>query len=97
MRYIYNVRMAVVACSALLAMSCTDYLDYNTVPEATNPAADKTLWENIAENENLTDFAAILKSMGYDEVLNAAHTYTVWAPMNGSSTLNEPFIGAHTV
>ncbi|MBR5149295.1 MAG: fasciclin domain-containing protein [Bacteroidaceae bacterium] len=89
MRYIYNVRMAVVACSALLAMSCTDYLDYNTVPEATNPAADKTLWENIAENENLTDFAAILKSMGYDEVLNAAHTYTVWAPMNGSFNVEE--------
>ena len=89
MRYIYNVRMAVVACSALLAMSCTDYLDYNTVPEATDPAADKTLWENIAENENLTDFAAILKSMGYDEVLNAAHTYTVWAPMNGSFNVEE--------
>lgn len=89
MRYIYNVRMAVVACSALLAMSCTDYLDYNTVPETTNPAADKTLWENIAENENLTDFAAILKSMGYDEVLNAAHTYTVWAPMNGSFNVEE--------
>ena len=89
MRYIYNVRMAVVACSALLAMSCTDYLDYNTVPKATNPAADKTLWENIAENENLTDFAAILKSMGYDEVLNAAHTYTVWAPMNGSFNVEE--------
>ena len=54
MRYIYNVRTAVVACSALLAMSCTDYLDYNTVPEAVNPAADKTLWENISENENFT-------------------------------------------
>ena len=81
--------MAVVACSALLAMSCTDYLDYNTVPEATDPAADKTLWENIAENENLTDFAAILKRMGYDEVLNAAHTYTVWAPMNGSFNVEE--------
>ena len=88
MRYIYK-RMAVVACSALLAMSCTDYLDYNTVPEATDPAADKTLWENIAENENLTDFAAILKRMGYDEVLNAAHTYTVWAPMNGSFNVEE--------
>lgn len=89
MRYIYNVRTMVVACSALLAMSCTDYLDYNTVPEAVAPAADKTLWENIAENENLTDFAAVLKSMGYDEILNAAHTYTVWAPMNGSFSVEE--------
>ncbi len=89
MKYINKVRIAVVACSALVAVSCTDYLDYNTVPEATNPAADKTLWENISENENLTDFAAVLKRLGYDEVLNASHTYTVWAPQNGSFRLEE--------
>lgn len=89
MKYINKVRIAVVACSALVAASCTDYLDYNTVPEATNPAADKTLWENISENENLTDFAAVLKRLGYDEVLNASHTYTVWAPQNGSFSLEE--------
>lgn len=89
MKYINKVRIAVVACSALVAVSCTDYLDYNTVPEATNPAADKTLWENISENENLTDFAAVLKRLGYDEVLNASHTYTVWAPQNGSFSLEE--------
>lgn len=89
MKYINKVRIAVVACSALVAASCTDYLDYNTVPEATDPAADKTLWENISENENLTDFAAVLKRLGYDEVLNASHTYTVWAPQNGSFSLEE--------
>ena len=89
MKYINKVRIAVVACSALVAVSCTDYLDYNTVPEATDPAADKTLWENISENENLTDFAAVLKRLGYDEVLNASHTYTVWAPQNGSFSLEE--------
>lgn len=89
MKYINKVRMAVVACSALFATSCTDYLDYNTVPETTDPAADKTLWENISENENLTDFASVLKRLGYDEVLNASHTYTVWAPQNGSFNLDE--------
>lgn len=89
MKYINKVRIAVVACSALVAASCTDYLDYNTVPEATDPAADKTLWENISENEKLTDFAAVLKRLGYDEVLNASHTYTVWAPQNGSFSVEE--------
>lgn len=89
MKYINKVRIAVVACSALVAASCTDYLDYNTVPEATDPAADKTLWENISENEKLTDFAAVLKRLGYDEVLNASHTYTVWAPQNGSFSAEE--------
>lgn len=89
MKHINKVRIAVVACSALVAASCTDYLDYNTVPEATDPAADKTLWENISENEKLTDFAAVLKRLGYDEVLNASHTYTVWAPQNGSFSVEE--------
>ena len=89
MKYINKVRIAVVACSALVAASCTDYLDYNTVPEATDPTADKTLWENISENEKLTDFAAVLKRLGYDEVLNASHTYTVWAPQNGSFSVEE--------
>ena len=89
MKHINKVRIAVVACSALVAVSCTDYLDYNTVPEATDPTADKTLWENISENEKLTDFAAVLKRLGYDEVLNASHTYTVWAPQNGSFSVEE--------
>ena len=84
MKNIYKLRMAVVACSVLAATACTDYLDYNTVPEATDPAADKTLWENIVENDNLTDFAGVLERMGYDKVLNASRTYTVWAPVNGS-------------
>ena len=89
MKNIYKLRMAVVACSVLAATACTDYLDYNTVPEATDPAADKTLWENIVENDNLTDFAGVLERMGYDKVLNASRTYTVWAPVNGSYSVEE--------
>lgn len=89
MKNIYKLRMAVVACSVLAATACTDYLDYNTVPEATDPQADKTLWENILENENLTEFAGVLERMGYDKVLNASRTYTVWAPVNGSYSVEE--------
>ena len=37
----------------------------------------------------MTDFAAVLKRLGYDEVLNASHTYTVWAPQNGSFSVEE--------
>ena len=37
-----------------------------------------------AENENLSQFAALLKKAGFDEVLNTSQTYTVWAPVNGT-------------
>ena len=44
-----KVKVAIVACGALAATACTDYLDYNQVPQSTDPTADKTLWENISE------------------------------------------------
>ena len=32
----------------------------------------------------MSQFASLLKKAGYDEVLNATQTYTVWAPVNGT-------------
>lgn len=77
-------KMMMVAGGLLAAASCSDYDDFNTVPTMDDPVAEKTLWENISENPELTDFAAVLQRLGYDEVLDASHTYTVWAPVNGS-------------
>ncbi len=84
MKHISKIGMMIVAGGLLAATSCSDFSDYNTVPEANNPAADKTLWENISENKDLSDFATVLKRVGYDKVLSESHTYTVWAPVNGS-------------
>lgn len=68
----------------LAATSCSDFSDYNAIDASAEPSADKTLWENIKANANLSDFAEVLEKVGYDKVLNASHTYTVWAPVNGS-------------
>lgn len=68
----------------LAATSCSDFSDYNAIEASAEPSADKTLWENIKANANLSDFAEVLEKVGYDKVLNASHTYTVWAPVNGS-------------
>lgn len=73
----------VVGCM-LAATSCSDFSDYNAIDASAEPSADKTLWENIKANANLSDFAEVLEKVGYDKVLNASHTYTVWAPVNGS-------------
>lgn len=83
-----KMKMMVLAGGMLAAASCSDFDDFNTVPVAADPAADKTLWENIAANPELSDFKAVLERVGYDKVLDAAHTYTVWAPVNGSFKLD---------
>lgn len=73
-----------VAGCMLAATSCSDFSDYNAIDASAEPSADKTLWENIKANANLSDFAEVLEKVGYDKVLNESHTYTVWAPVNGS-------------
>lgn len=73
-----------VAGCMLAATSCSDFSDYNAIDASAEPSADKTLWENIQANANLSDFAEVLEKVGYDKVLNESHTYTVWAPVNGS-------------
>lgn len=76
--------MMMVAGTVLAAASCTEFSDYNAVDPSADLSADKTLWENIQSNAILSDFAQVLKQVGYDKILSESHTYTVWAPVNGS-------------
>ena len=76
-----GLRIGLLAC---FFSSCSDFSSYNSVVESSNPSADRTLWENISAKGELSDFAQILQAVGYDAVLNAPTTYTVWAPVNGT-------------
>ncbi len=67
-----------------LFTSCSDYSDYNTVPEDALPEANKTLWENISGDQQLTKFAALARQCNFSEALNSPRFYTVWAPVDGS-------------
>ena len=62
--------------------SCADYSDYNTVPEDAQPGANKTLWENISNDGQLTKFAALARKCNFSEALNSPRFYTVWAPVD---------------
>lgn len=73
-----------IVAAALAATSCSDFSDYNDTPTDINMSADKTLWENISQNEKLSDFAEVVKKAGFDNALSQPHFYTVWAPVNGS-------------
>lgn len=79
------IGMAVMAAGMLATVSCTDFDDYNKVSaDGEMQSANQTLWENIAQNPQLTDFAALVKRVGFDTELNQSRCYTVWAPLNGT-------------
>lgn len=73
-----------MAAGMLAATSCTDFADYNETPVDQTPAGNQTLWENISQNPQLSDFAALVQQSGYDATLNTSRSLTVWAPVNGS-------------
>lgn len=73
-----------IVAAMFAATSCSDFSDYNETPSTGNMSADKTLWENISQNENLSDFAALVKKAGFEASLSRSHFYTVWAPANGT-------------
>ena len=88
------VSRGALATMALLAVSaCTDdHFDIKNTMDS-----DKTLWETIESNPNLSDFAGILKrtkvlsnendhkaTITAAELLNQPQSFTMWAPVNGS-------------
>ena len=73
-----------MAAAMLAAASCSDFDDYNSEPSSgTEGQSGKMLWENISQNEQLTDFAKLVQRTGFDSYLSQSRAYTVWAPVNG--------------
>lgn len=106
MKRINKIAATVVAGLALATTSCTDYSDYNTVPVDANEMANKTLYQNICDNNKLQDFAAIIKKANYGSTLSASQCFTLWAPIDGtydanailamdSATIVDRFINMH--
>lgn len=80
----YYLVACMLCCGAAAVTSCTDYSDYNTVPEDPQPGANMTLWENISNDQQLTKFAALARKCNFSEALNSPRFYTVWAPVDGA-------------
>ena len=70
-------------CIAALT-ACSDWDDHYEADSSILDTQQATLWENIQNNGNLSEFRTLLQKVGYDKVLNATQTYTVWAPANGT-------------
>ncbi len=76
--------MMMLAAGMLTAASCSDFKDYNETPADVQPAGNQTLWENISQNSELSDFAALVRLSGFDAELASSKAFTVWAPKNNS-------------
>lgn len=72
----------IVAATIPAVTSCTDYDDYNEVRSDVNAGVDKTLWQNIVDNPELSEFADLVRRAGFDTELAGSKTYTVFAPVN---------------
>ena len=80
-----KVAAFLVGCGFVAALSgCSDFSDYNETPVDQLPAGNLTLWDNISQNAQLSDFAALVKRTGFESKLSEPRAYTVWAPLNGS-------------
>mgnify|MGYP002623531623 CR=1 FL=1 len=78
------ISMALMATGLLATVSCTDFDDYNKVENDALPSASQTLWENIRQNDQLSDFADLVEKSGFSQELGQTKYYTVWAPLNGT-------------
>ena len=77
-RKIYK-RLAVVLTAALALAGCSDdWDDHYNAPTG----ASGNLWEAIESNPNLSNFATVIKGVGYDKALSSSQMFTVFAPTN---------------
>lgn len=76
-----------LAAGMLTAASCSDFKDYNEAPKDALPAGNQTLWQNIQQNSELSEFAQLVRQSGFDAELDNTKSYTVWAPKNGSFSI----------
>jgi len=81
-------RLCCGAAAALALTACADWDDHYDADQSLLDSQHATIWQNISQNSNLSQFAELLKKAGYDQVLAAPQTFTVWAPVNGSFDYN---------
>lgn len=63
--------------------SCSD--DWNDHYDASTQD-NGTLWQAIAAQSTLSNFARVVQAAGYDRILDGSQTYTVFAPTNAALT-----------
>ena len=82
-------RVGCVCCAAILALAaCNDaWSDHYDATSTTQESG--TLWDAIAAQPDLSNFARVVEACGYDILLSGSQAYTVFAPTNDALTTAE--------
>ena len=76
-----------LAFAALTATACSD--EWNDHYDVGAIGSDVSIWQTISEDENLSNFASVVKACGYDAALNSSQVFTVFAPTNEAFSAEE--------
>ena len=82
--------------AALTLTACTDEWDDHYDGKSSNVLGG-TLWDAIQQDNNLSNFANVVRACGYDKALASSQVFTVFAPTNDcfSSSEAEALIAAY--
>ncbi|MBQ9672837.1 MAG: fasciclin domain-containing protein [Prevotella sp.] len=84
------IGITMLAATMLTAASCTDFDDYNEVPSSDpSNGASLTLWENISQKPELSNFMELIKRTGFEQKLMEPRSFTIWAPVNSNLNLDD--------
>ena len=75
-------------CLGVMMAGCSEWDDHYDDSSFQTVNSSATLWENLSviEGDQFSKFANLAKKVGYDTILTATQTYTVWAPTNDAIT-----------
>lgn len=79
-----------IAFLSVTIFACTDKFDDHVA--VTDPIVNDNLFEQLTKNSNVSEFNKLLVKSGYDKVLEASKTYTVFAPSNTAIAALDPAI-----
>jgi uncharacterized surface protein with fasciclin (FAS1) repeats len=94
MTHYRNKYYLMVLLATLILAACKKQWDQRTA--VTDQQLNVNLMQQIQANSNLSDFAGYLTKIGFDKVLAASKTYTVWAPTNAALAAIDPAVVADT-
>ena len=84
----FRIPLFTILTGSLLAVSCSDFSDYNDVPES-KLTSGTSLWQNIINQGNLNNFATLVQKSGMDIYLKGANYLTILAPLDGTYDMQQ--------
>lgn len=85
-RYHINYNMLGLLIAALTYVACTDEWDNHYSPTT---QASQSIWQEIQQNSELSNFARVVQATGYDVALSSSQVFTVFAPTNTAFSSEE--------